>query len=95
MFSVCERIDITLLIRSSFARHTLDTLNTLEVGYSYVGKNRWPAELKIYNVFFFSIFVSCRQKFFSNLFNKFNTVILNELVNKGEEKGGDDILHAS
>jgi len=26
IFSVCERIDYTLLIRSSYARHTLDTL---------------------------------------------------------------------
>ena len=35
-FSVCERIDNTLLIRSSYARHTLDAL---EVRYSYVGTN--------------------------------------------------------
>jgi len=36
IFSVCQRIDNTLLIRSSYARHTLNTLNTLVIRSRYV-----------------------------------------------------------
>ena len=42
IFSVCKRINNTLLIRSSYARHTLDTLgsrhmlNTLDIRSRYV-----------------------------------------------------------
>jgi len=85
IFSVCERIDNTLLKRSSYARHTLDTLGICWIRYTYARGTlliRWykqrPVELKIYKGSFFSPFSSVVDIGFSLTpfwFNKFDTLL--------------------